>query len=102
MEVANTAPPFTCFICEGPKTLTGKLTWLTNKGYSTLLEYAKAHENATIMERLKESNNVETQRYHIKHRRDLFSKYAWVTLKSTRAVEADKESAQRKRRCICS
>ena len=100
MNIANPAPPFTCFICEGPETLIGKLTWLTNKGYRTLLAYAEPHENATILERLKKSKNVETQRYHIKYTRDLFNKYACVTLKSTHAVEADKESAQGKRRCI--
>ena len=61
MYVVNRAPPFTCFICEGPETLTGKLARLTNKGYGTLLAYAEAHENATILERLKESKNVETR-----------------------------------------
>ena len=94
MDVANPAPPFTCFIREGPEKLTGTLARLTNKDYGTLLAYEEAHEIATILESLKKSKNVETQRYHIKCRRDLFNKYAWFTLKSTRAAEADKESAQ--------
>ena len=72
-----------------------KLARVTAKGYGTLLSYAEADENATIMERLKDSKTVGRQRYHMECRRDLFNKYSWITVQLTRATEARKICTQK-------
>ena len=54
MNVDNSpASPLNCFICDGPETLAQKLTQATPKGYPTLLAYAEAVGNATILEPIK-------------------------------------------------
>ena len=95
------APPVTCIIYEGPEMSGRKLARVTAKGYGTLLSYAEADENATILERLKDSKTVGRQRNHMECRRDLFNKDAQITVQITRAAEAEKMSAHTKRRRIC-
>ena len=65
MEDINPVPPVICTICVGPEMSGRKLARVTAKGYGTLLSYAEADENATILERLKDSKTVIRQRYHM-------------------------------------
>uniref|UniRef100_UPI00358E1F55 uncharacterized protein n=1 Tax=Myxine glutinosa TaxID=7769 RepID=UPI00358E1F55 len=51
---------------------------------------------------MKEAWNVARLRYHLECKRDLYNKSVKVTMKSTRAAEAEKESAQTRRRRIFS
>ena len=74
---------------------------VTAKGYGTLLSYAEADENTTILERFKDSKTVRRQRYDMKCRRDLFNKYTRITVQLAHAAEAEKNSAHTKRRRIC-
>ena len=69
----NHSPPVTCIICEGPEMSGRNLARVTAKGYGILLSYAEADENATNLERLKDSKTVGRQRYHMECRRDLFN-----------------------------
>jgi len=61
-----------------------KLVQATPKGYPTLLEYAEAIGNATILECMKESWNIRKLRYHFGCKRDLYNKSVKVTLESFR------------------
>ena len=81
------APPLNCFICEGPETSAQKLAHATPKGYPTLLAYAEAVGNATMLERMKEAWNVTRLKYHIECKRDLYNKSAKATLKSSRKFD---------------
>lgn len=73
-----------CFICEGSETPAQKLVHVTPKGYPTLLGYAEAIGNATILERMKESWSVRRLRYHFECKRDLYNKSVKASLKTTR------------------
>ena len=80
------ATPLNCFICEGPETPAQKLAQATPKGYPTLLAYAEAVGNATMLEHMKKAWNVARLRYHIECKRDLYNKSAKATLTSSSKV----------------
>ena len=78
------APLLNCFICGDPEMPARKLLQVTPKGYTTLLAYAEAVGDATVLERMKEAWTVGRLRYHFKCRCDLYNKSVKATMNSTR------------------
>ena len=81
------APPLNCFICESSETAPQKLAQGTSKGYPSLLQYAEAVGNDSILERMKEAWNVGRLRYHLECKRDLYNQSVKARKRSTRKCD---------------